>query len=118
MKQYFYIPLEHETILTEAVNEWVSSPNFGWTIIVGIYKPTLIDRLGNSTVVNVLRKDRQLVNITYTFTDLQSNLQGLIAFCLEGDLDFYAPDFKAIIITLNGVEEFDTSEDYLNYINQ
>ncbi len=120
MKQYFYIPLEHEGVLTLAVNDWISAPNYGWTIIIGVYESTLINRLDNSTVVNVLRKDREIINIPYTLpiNHTTSTMQGLTAFCLEGDLDLYAPDFKAILLTLNGVQVFNTAEEYLNYINQ
>ena len=101
MKQYFYIPIAHEAILTQAVDEWTSAPNYGWTIITGVYLPTLVDRQGDSTVVNVLRAGRQVVNIPYTITDFNTTtMQGLVAFALEGDLDLYAPDFKAILLTL------------------
>ncbi len=118
MKQYFYIPLAHEAILTVAVDDWTSAPNFGWTIITGFYLPTSIEREGNSTVVNVLRQDRQVVYIPYTIQPsiFAPTLQGLHAFCLEGDLDYYAPEFKAILMSLEGVKAFDSAEAYLNYI--
>lgn len=117
MKQYFYIPMSHEALLTQVVNEWTSAPNYGWTIITGFYLPTEIDRQGNSPVVNVLRAGRQVVEIPYTQQASQfTTMQELTAFCLEGDLDLYAPDFKVLLLTLSGVRAFDTAEEYLEFI--
>ncbi len=118
MQQYIYIPIPYEAILTEAVNQWVSAPNYGWTIIVGVYKETETNREGVSTVLNVLRQDRQVVEIPYTIqaSFFNPTLQGLVAFCLEGDLDVYAPDFKQILLSLDNVKFFDTAEAYLEYI--
>ena len=117
MKQYIYIPIAHEVILANAVNLWTSAPNYGWTIIVGVYKPTEVQKDGDSIVRNVLRVDRQEVLIPYTIQDLlNNNKKGLVGFCLEGDLDLYAPDFKAVLQSFEDVKFFDTSFDYLTYI--
>ena len=119
MKQYFYIPRQHEELLANVVNIWTSAPNYGWTIIVGVYQPAEVFEMGNSLVKNVLRVDRQEVLIPYGIAEVwlgQENIKGLVGFCLEGDLDFYAPDFKAILQTLPNVKIFDTSKEYLEYI--
>lgn len=110
MKEYYYIPLQYEILVANAVNEWISSPNYGWTIINGIYDNSRETIEGNSLVVNVLRENRQVQNIA------KSNTLGkLIAFCLEGDLDEYAPVFKEQLLSLSGVESFITSEEFISY---
>lgn len=117
MTKYYYIPKQHEIILKQAIDEWTSEPNYGWTIITGVYNDGEFTE-GNSIIYNTLRKDRERVNIPLAFqADSLVNSKQLTAFTLEGDLDLYAPAFKSILMTLEGVLEIGNSTDYLIYLN-
>ncbi len=114
MKQYFYIPIQHEALLTIAVNDWINSG--GWIIIQGVYKPNETPLQGNSTVVSVDRNHNQS-NIAYSVNDLSNNNLNLIGFCLEGNVQEQSPEYYQMLIQLEGVVEFINPDDYLQYIN-
>ena len=116
MQKYYFIPKEHETLLANAVDLWTSAPNFGWTIITGLYKPNETETAGNSLVKNVLRVDRQIVNIPYSVRNEKNEPQELYAFVLEGDLDLYAPDFKAVLDDIENIKQFEKNTDLLTFI--
>jgi hypothetical protein len=115
MVQYFYIPLDYETLLFNTINDWTSPENNGWTCITGVYKESLNFIEGNSIVynTNILREKTNIVN-SFSNEGINYSLTG---FCLEGDLDLYTPSIKIALLSLNGVEVFNTAEEYLQFIN-
>lgn len=141
MKQYYFIPIEHEVTLATYINIWTSPPNNGWTIITGVYKKVESSiKKGNCLIKNVLRKDKLKQDIYYDIknNDLSISLLEevdeklkdnkkeinkekekkeleLIGFCLEGDLDLYTIEFKEQILQLSGVMIFNNNIDYLEW---
>ena len=119
---YYFIPFAYETQVTQAVAEWTTTPNNGWTIITGVYAPHTSLINGNSTVQNVLRKDRERQNIALGFEnfmsfDTQPQFMKLIGFTLYGDLDKFAPAFKAELMLLNGVVSIAEAAEYRAFLN-
>ena len=107
MELFYYVPLAHENLLADAVKQWTEAPNFSWTIITGIYKPLEnphIYEQENSLVSNVLREGRVKQAIPYRIKDMEENELHLIAFCVQGDLEKYMPDFRRELVKCEGVE--------------
>ena len=121
---YYFIPIAYEPQVTAAITEWTTAPKNGWTIITGVYAPANSFIVGNSTVQNVLRvgRERQFIALGFenamSFDNTQASFKKLIGFTLYGDLDLFAPEFKAQLMALNGVISKDSSEEYLNFLNQ
>jgi len=114
MIQYFHIPIEHEAVLTAAIVEWTSPPSNGWTSLKGVYQLSESFTEGNSTVF-ATDFSRNNIAIPKSYT-VDSVNYTLYAFVLKGDLDLHAPELKTILLSLNGVQAFNNSQEYLQFI--
>lgn len=113
MNQYFYIPKQYDISILLAINSWTEQPNNGWTIITGIYEEGSFET-GNSIIYNVdVRRIKTFIPNSIIQDTKTLTLKG---FCLEGDLDFYAPIFKTQLLQLQGVLAFNTNMEYLQVI--
>jgi hypothetical protein len=118
---FYFIPLQYEKELTNAIEEWVKTKN-GWTIITGVYAPSEILYTGFSTVKNILRVNREKQDIVMGYEDVMTfgnpTIMALIGFTLNGDLDLYTPTFKEELMKLEGVVCIKESEQYLEFLKQ
>jgi len=107
MKRYFYIPIEHEEILTQAIDYW--NQNGEYSILTGVYISRGKIIAGESTVKskNILQ---EIVTYPYTFEN-----NNLIGFCLEGYLEEVAPYFYDMICGLPDIMQFETNIEYLEF---
>lgn len=117
MKKYFFLPKYYESLLAKDLTAFLQE-NRGFTIVTGVYKE----------FEGIITNENTLVSaklITGTIQFVKRNYQNffnkkkydLIGFCLEGDLETFAPEYYAKILTLPDIKIFDNSIDYLNYIN-
>lgn len=113
MNQYFYIPREYDINILPAINSWTEQPNNGWTIITGVYEEGDFET-GNSIIYNV--DVRRIKTFIANSIIQDTKILTLVGFCLEGDLDFYAPTFKTQLLQLQGVLAFNTDIGYLQFI--
>ena len=121
MVEYFYIPIEYTTDIIPAINAWTSMPNNGWTIITGIYKKEGYTA-GDSLIYNVdVLRRKEFIPLGISVSINRSSPirieRTLTAICLEGDLDFYSPAFKAQLLALPDVRVFNDNFEYLDFID-
>jgi hypothetical protein len=110
MQTFYIIPFEYEQLLADAVAVWTSAPNNGWTIITGVYTDTA------DTPTNAVSEVR---NVTWTreIQDIPLFLKErkLAYFILEGDLELFAPEFESQLLSLNGVLQFQTNLQVIDF---
>lgn len=116
MIEYFYIPKEHDVSILPAIKAWTSEPNNGWIIITGVYEQEGYTE-GYSVIFNVnIIRQKEYIKLGQISKDFGIE-KSLTAFCLEGDLDYYNPEFKAQLLSLSGVLVFNSNTDYLEYVD-
>lgn len=117
MDKYYYIPIQNNNILLDFINQFALDNNLEVvTNHVNLsYQPTK-----NTIVYNSLRDDRTIIYISTIkiLGELLAKSLPLLS-CLYYDetMDIDINYFKSVLMTFDGVLEFNDKETYLEYLN-
>jgi len=111
---YYYIPKSYENTIVPILNSWLENNNI--IIITGVYQESNILNETDSLVfnVNILGETSFIRNGYKSESD---KIYELIGYCLEANLYVIMPDIQEMINNVSDILQFNTSEEYLEYIN-
>lgn len=112
MRKYICIPIAHEMVLMNYINEYCTQK---WVILTGVYNEGSSIHSGDSLVIG---KDMKGNQITFPYDITENGItKTLTTFCFEVDITTLNESAYQYIQSLSGVMVFDTSEAYLLHTN-
>lgn len=127
--QYFFVPIAHEKMLTEFLVAYTSG-NQKRTIVSAIYQKSENFIEGMSSVFNRTQafygeKEGRIQNFAYSLSianfengkEIAPEIRTLIGFVLKGDILAAFPEAYQTMLTQEGVQVFDSSEDLTTYLH-
>ena len=117
MKKYYYFPKSYEEDIREKEDMWLSMKPTGYIIVTGVYSKSLNPLNDTKSLVYNKNILNEINFISNGFVSENNEVFELIGYCLEADLQTYSPQWQALIDSYEDVKQFNTSEEYLEFIN-